>query len=163
MARRSCRCSRAGDGPVVWELELRVAADRPEGLDHEFRPIASNVPLAVTTVVRLVRGSRRVEFRTTIDNGTRDHRLRTVFPVGVGADRVRAEGQFALVSRPLAPPQPRATWVEPPDCTQHTLGAVALGQLALLTKGLPEYEARSGADAATARFAGRGGSAWTGG
>jgi alpha-mannosidase len=33
--------------------------------------------------------------------------------------------------------------VEPPDATQHTLGAVAYGALALLTKGLPEYEARA--------------------
>jgi alpha-mannosidase len=34
--------------------------------------------------------------------------------------------------------------VEPPDPTGHTLGAVALGSLALLTRGLPEYEARPG-------------------
>jgi alpha-mannosidase len=32
-------------------------------------------------------------------------------------------------------------WAEPPVPTAHTLGAVALGPLALLTKGLPEYEA----------------------
>ena len=41
--------------------------------------------------------------------------------------------------------RPRRTeWCEPPDPTQHTLGAVALGPLGLLSKGLPEYEARSG-------------------
>jgi len=33
---------------------------------------------------------------------------------------------------------------EPPDATQHTGGAVALGPVALLTRGLPEYEARRG-------------------
>ena len=55
---------------------------------------------------------------------------------------MRAEAQFALVRRPLYPPPPRARWVEPPDPTQHTLGAVAVGPLGLLTKGLPEYEAR---------------------
>jgi alpha-mannosidase len=32
-------------------------------------------------------------------------------------------------------------WVEPPVPTAHTLGAVALGSLVLLAKGLPEYEA----------------------
>src|SRR5438132_24443 len=42
----------------------------------------------------------------------------------------------------------KADWAEPPDATQHTLGAVALGPIALLTKGLPEYEGRpSGAGA----------------
>jgi alpha-mannosidase len=105
-------------------------------------------PLAITTLVRLVQGLERVEFRTTVDNATRDHRLRVVFgagAVGPAAAAVRAEGQFALVHRPLAPPPPRTEWVEPPDPTQHTLGAVALGPLALLTKGLPEYEARTSA------------------
>ena len=58
-----------------------------------------------------------------------------------GADEVRAESQFAVVHRPLAPTPPRGDWVEPPVPTAHTLGAVALGRLVLLTKGLPEYEA----------------------
>jgi len=114
------------DGPVVWELEIRM--------------------LTVTTTVRLIAGIRRVEFRTTIDNETTDHRLRAVFPIGPAAEApatVRAEGQFAVVHRPTAPPSPKTEWVEPPDPTQHTLGAVAMGPLALLTRGLPEYEARS--------------------
>ena len=117
------------DGPVIHELEIRVQTE----------------PLTVATVVRLVDGIDRVEFRTTIDNAATDHRLRVVFPAGPEAEpatTVRAEGQFAVVHRPLAPPPPKTEWLEPPDSTQHTLGAVALGRLALLTKGLPEYEAR---------------------
>jgi alpha-mannosidase len=117
------------DGPLVHELELTVT-----------------VPLTATTVVRLVQGSPRAEFRTTIENETKDHRLRVVFPIGNGGETatVRAEGQFAVVPRPLTAAAPKKDWVEPPDATQHTLGAVALGPLALLTKGLPEYEARPG-------------------
>jgi mannosylglycerate hydrolase len=119
------------DGPVVHELELRVAAGEA-------------VAVTVTTVVRLIDGIRRVEFVTTIDNEAEDHRLRAVFPAGEASD-VRAEGQFAVVHRPLVPHPPRTEWCEPPDPTQHTLGAVALGPLALVTKGLPEYEARPAA------------------
>jgi alpha-mannosidase len=136
------------DGPAVWELELRCEADRPAGLDREFRPLTDLVRIEVATRVLLVRGSSRIEFRTTIDNPARDHRLRVVFPAGAAAGPVRAEGQFALVHRPLAPTRPQAEWAEPPDPTQHTLGAVALGRIALLTKGLPEYEARSSASGA---------------
>ena len=110
------------DGPLVHELELQLTE-------------------AITTVVRLIDGIRRVEFRTTIDNRTEDHRLRATFAVGAH-DEVRAEGQFAVVHRPRTPPSPRTDWAEPPDPTHHTLGAVAIGPLALLTKGLPEYEAR---------------------
>jgi len=129
------------DGPLVSELAISVEVRRPAGLDDAMRPLAQTVPLRICTVVRLVRGSRRVEFRTTIDNPCRDHRLRVLFPVGLVDGAVRAEGQFAVVERLLAPAPPRTEWVEPPDRTQHTLGAVALGPLALLTKGLPEYEA----------------------
>jgi alpha-mannosidase/mannosylglycerate hydrolase len=134
------------DGPPCWELELCVAAERPVGLDPDGRPASEAATLSLTTVVRLVHGIRRIEFRTTLENRTKDHRLRAVFLVGAPgtADRVRAEGQFAVVERPVAPAQPRVPWVEPPDATQHTSGAVALGPLALLTKGLPEYEARRG-------------------
>ena len=136
------------NGPLVWELETRVEAERPVGLDPEFRPARDTVSLGVSTVVRLVRGSGRVEFRTTIDNPARDHRLRVVFPTGAVGGPVRAEGQFALVRRPLTPPRPQTEWVEPPDPTQHTLGTVALGPIALLTRGLPEYEARARGDRA---------------
>ena len=132
------------DGPIISELEIRIEADRPAGLDAEFGPLDESQPLRVSTVVRLVRGSGRVAFRTTIDNANRDHRLRAVFAAGAAEGPVRAEGHFALVRRPLRPPEPRAEWAEPPDATQHTLGAVALGPVAVVGKGLPEYEARIG-------------------
>jgi alpha-mannosidase len=103
--------------------------------------------LRVTTVVRLVRGSGQVEFETTVDNAANDHRLRVVFPVGDASGPVRAEGAFAMVHRPLSPVAPRTAWCEPPDATQHTGGAVALGPVAVISRGLPEYEARSGAGA----------------
>jgi len=128
-------------GPLVWELELRVDAELPAGLDEGAD---TEVPMPICTIARLVRGSSRVEFRTTIDNHARDHRLRVSFGAGRGHDTVRAESAFALVRRPVDPPPPRTQWAEPPDDTHHTLGAVALGPIALVTKGLPEYEARHG-------------------
>jgi mannosylglycerate hydrolase len=116
------------DGPLVSELVV----------DSELQGVQ------VRTTARLVAGVDRVEFRTTVDNAAEDHRLRVCFPIATGAREVRAESQFAVVHRPLEPPAPRVHWVEPPVPTAHTLGAVALGPVALLTKGLPEYEA--GAD-----------------
>jgi alpha-mannosidase len=102
-------------------------------LEHELPGIR------ISTVARAVPG--RIELRTTVENEADDHRLRVHFPVSDVGDRVRAESQFAVVRRPLAPTPPRAQWVEPPIAAAHTLGAVALGPLGLLTKGLPEYEA----------------------
>ena len=98
-------------GPLISELEVRIEAERPAGLDRNFRALARTVKIGITTVVRLVQGSRRIEFRTTVDNPASDHRLRVAFAAGETSGPVRAEGQFALVRRPLQPPAPRARMV----------------------------------------------------
>jgi alpha-mannosidase len=97
--------------------------------------------IRIATTVRVVPGLDRVELTSVVDNEAEDHRLRVLVRSASGADEVRAESQFAVVTRPLVPPHPRADWPEPPVPTAHTLGAVALGPLVLLTRGLPEYEA----------------------
>ena len=104
-------------------------------LEHELPGIR------IETTIRAVPGLDRVELTSVVENEAEDHRLRVRIRSDAGGDGVRAESQFAVVRRPLVPPAPRARWVEPPVPTAHTLGAVALGPLVLLTKGLPEYEA----------------------
>jgi alpha-mannosidase len=104
-------------------------------LEHELSGVR------IETTIRAVPGLDRVELTSVVENDAEDHRLRVFIRSDSGADEVRAESQFAVVRRPLSPPPPRARWVEPPLPTAHTLGAVALGSLVLLTKGLPEYEA----------------------
>ena len=104
-------------------------------LEHELPGIR------IETTVRVIPGVDRVELTSVVENEAEDHRLRVLVRTDDGAEEVRAESQFAVVRRPLVQPPPRAQWVEPPVPTAHTLGAVALGGLVLLTKGLPEYEA----------------------
>jgi alpha-mannosidase len=104
-------------------------------LEHELPGIR------IETTIRAVSGLGRIEVTSIVENEAEDHRLRVLVRSDHIADEVRAEGQFAVVRRPLVPPPPRADWVEPPVPTAHTLGAVALDYLVLLTKGLPEYEA----------------------
>ncbi|HET8751713.1 MAG TPA: hypothetical protein VFM43_04205 [Gaiellaceae bacterium] len=104
-------------------------------LEHELPGIR------IETAIRVVPGLDRVELTSVVENEAEDHRLRVLVRSEDGANEVRAESQFAVVRRPLAPPPPRATWAEPPVPTAHMLGAVALGPLVLMTKGLPEYEA----------------------
>jgi alpha-mannosidase len=104
-------------------------------LEHELSGIR------IETSIRVVAGIDRVELTSVVENEAEDHRLRVLIRSESAADEVRAESQFAVIRRPLTPRAPRAEWVEPPVPTAHTLGAVALGSLLLLTKGLPEYEA----------------------
>ncbi|MFL5912091.1 MAG: glycosyl hydrolase-related protein [Gaiellaceae bacterium] len=123
-------------GGPVRRAELVASQRRPDGallLEHALPGIR------ISTVAQAVAG--RVELRTTVENEADDHRLRVHFPVLDPGEWVRAESQFAVVRRPMAPQPPRAEWVEPPVAAAHALGAVALGALGLFTKGLPEYEA----------------------
>jgi alpha-mannosidase len=123
-------------GGPVRRAELVGSERRPDGalvLEHELPGIR------ISTVARTV--GDRIEVRTTVENEAEDHRLRVHLPVSDAGEWVRAESQFAVVRRPLAPPVSRAQWVEAPIAAAHTLGTVALGSLGLLTKGLPEYEA----------------------
>jgi alpha-mannosidase len=104
-------------------------------LEHEFPGIR------IETTIRASAVLDRIEVTSIVDNDAEDHRLRVLIRSESGADEVRAESQFAVVRRPLGPPPPRVEWVEPPVPTGHMLGAVALGPLVLMSKGLPEYEA----------------------
>jgi alpha-mannosidase len=107
-------------------------------LEHELPGIR------IETTIRGIPGFDRVDLTSVVENEAENHRLRVLIRADGAADEVRAESQFAVVRRPLVPTPPRGSWVEPPVSTAHTLGAVALGPLVLLTRGLPEYEA--GAD-----------------
>ena len=123
-------------GGAVRRAEL-VGSHGGDGLvlEHELPGVR------IETTIRRPKGLDRFELTSVIENEAEDHRLRVLIRYDGAADEVRAESQFAVVRRPLAPLPPRVDWVEPPVPTAHTLGAVALGPLVLLTKGLPEYEA----------------------
>jgi hypothetical protein len=93
------------DGLSRWQLEVSYPGELPVGVDAELRPRSETVALSLTTVVRLVRESDRIEFRTTIDNRANEHRLGRV-SARAAPGSIRAEGQFAVVERPIFGPSP---------------------------------------------------------
>jgi len=125
--------------PAGTATTAQLVASRRDGdvlvLEHELPGIR------IETTIQALPGLDRAEVTSVIENEAEDHRLRLHIRSDGGAEEVRAESQFGLVRRPLVRPAPQAEWLEPPVPTAHTLGAVALGPLVLLTKGLPEYEA----------------------
>jgi alpha-mannosidase len=137
------------DEPDVGDLytfcpggEVRTAGLVDSRTEGDALVVRHELPgIRIETTIRAPLGDGRYELTSAVENEADDHRLRVLVRSSAGADEVRAESQFAVVRRPLAPPPPRADWVEPPVPTAHTLGAVSLGELVLLTKGLPEYEA----------------------
>ena len=129
-------------GPAVASLLLEIDARLPSGLrpDRKARR-RSHVTCPIRVEVRLVAGVERVEFVTTVENRAEDHRLRVVFPAQP-VTKVRAEGHYTVLRRPVGIPPHGPDWKEPPSPTHHTLGAVEAGGTAVFSRGLPEYEAR---------------------
>ncbi len=101
----------------------------------------------IETIVSLAAGSRRVEFRTRVNNGAKDHRLRLLFATGIGTRISLAGAPFDLVRREHAP----IAWEDFPyekPLNLHVLQrSVEVRSedrgLLLLTKGIPEYELKS--------------------
>jgi len=129
-------------GPVVAELSVRRLLTIPDRLANDrTRRSDSLVAIPLTVGVRLIAGVDRVELDVAWDNRARDHRLRLRFPAVDAGSSARAEGHFAVIERPAEPVVPVTDWLEPPARTSHTSGAVAAGSIAVVGRGLPEYEA----------------------
>ncbi len=136
-----------------WEIEygedpntlwLRGTLRLPRGLTPDR--LARSGDLArcpINVSVRLAPGSRRVEIKTELYNRVRDHRFRAVFPTGIEAEESVAETAFGTIRRPTRPCNSEG-WREKESATyaQRRFVCVEDGKrgLAILNKGLPEYE-----------------------
>lgn len=117
---------------------------------------AETVACLVVSDVTVNVGARRVEVRTTVQNDAQDHRLRVLFPAPLRAAKAVADGTFMVNARPTQHGVAASVWhnwSEMPVNTQPQKRFVSLsdGQrgLAVLNRGLPEYEARPNEDGTT--------------
>ncbi|WP_312497410.1 alpha-mannosidase [Enterococcus sp.] len=81
----------------------RLAEEQKAVVDFRFRKAQRNqdlVPFTLTTQVRLERDSQRVAFQTTVNNQSKDHRLRALFPTGIHVDFHEADSIYEVVKRP---------------------------------------------------------------
>jgi mannosylglycerate hydrolase len=132
------------DEPDWGTIRIKHSLELPRCLSEGRRGRSEERVLCeITTDVTLIRGVRRIDFRTTLDNQASDHRLRVVFPSGIPTAESIAQSAFAYERRPVELPD-GGDWVEMPSPTHPTGGAVVVeGEgrgLAVFGKGLPEYE-----------------------
>lgn len=108
-----------------------------------FRRSEETVPYRITSDITLLKGSRRVDIVTEVDNTAEDHRLRVLFPTGFSTDEIDAECQFDVVRRKIRRVD-SSQWFEDAFHTQphRYFLDVSDGKngLAILTRGTHEYE-----------------------
>jgi alpha-mannosidase len=123
-------------GPLRARVRITARYRWPagaEGLDRR----SGEVPHEVVTRLELRAGERAVRVETTIDNRSRDHRLRAHFPLPAPAATSRAETAFGVVERGLdAEGGPN----EAPLPTHPALRFVQAGGLTVVHDGVAEYE-----------------------
>lgn len=134
-------------GPVTGTLGLTLTLKVPARLaDDRATRGDDRVTIPVDVEVSLHQGVKRVDYRVHLDNRARDHRLRACFPTGIHAAVVNADGHFLVVDRAVDPPDD-AEWVQKYLPHNHQAKFVnvesraARRGLAVLNRGLPEYEA----------------------
>lgn len=105
------------------------------------------VDCPIITEVSLTSGGQTVQIHTTIRNNARDHRLRVLFPTPFLTETAHAEGIFMVNERPVIREVPQEGWhgwIEDPVDTYPQKHFLSVSDeqhgLALLNRGLPEYE-----------------------
>ncbi|MBU5900378.1 hypothetical protein JVW24_24975, partial [Vibrio cholerae O1] len=68
------------------------------------------LPLEVTSKITVRKNSKKVDFETSLDNQTKDHRLRVLFPAGLTSENHEADSIYEVVTRPNVMPE---TWENP--------------------------------------------------
>lgn len=98
--------------------------------------------------VILKQGSRRIDVCMVVDNQADDHRVRVLIPTPFVSERVVADNQFGLITRPTNDPAMQVWeqegWKEAPVPVYQLINFAAVenqvGGLALMTNGLREFE-----------------------
>lgn len=104
----------------------------------------STVLLPIVTDVTVWNGVPRIDFRVTVGNGAKDHRLRALFPLPFNVETAITENQFHVAERSLTPPPWNGVSAEQPPTTfpQKTFAAFEADGMgvAVFNKGLQEGE-----------------------
>ena len=88
------------DGPLVTTFRIEKRMPLPRDFAwHERRRCRETREVTVTLDATLRKGARHVECRAALDNTVKDHRLRVLFPTGIGGSDYFASQPFTVVTR----------------------------------------------------------------
>ncbi len=138
------------DGPLETAYQVRIDWALPRGRASDEKARSGLLkPFPILNTVTLRKGQRWVEVATELDNTVEDHYLQVSFPTGINASHVMAQGQFDVLSRPVArrtyPQGEEAPMSEQPMNSFIDLSDGGFG-IAFLNEGLKAYEAHGDAE-----------------
>ena len=136
------RCVRLHAGPLraAFRVDFALALPASASSDRLSRS-PERLANQITALVWLDAGSPRLNWEVTVENRSKDHRLRMLFPVGVDSlPEVRAETAFGVVTRRSRRDVPNDVRNELPVSYSPTISFVDAGGATVFGEGLMEYE-----------------------
>jgi len=133
------------DGPTQKTFKLRLNLKLPYSLvEDRYNREDWLVDNKITIYISLYKAIKRIDFKIELENNSRDHRIRVLFPTNIKSDVVHADGHFYVIRRNVKLPK-AIKWVQNPLPTNHQKDFVSTSDnsktFAVINKGLPEYEA----------------------
>ncbi len=133
------------DGLTQKTMKLRANLNLPASLteDRYVRDdyLISNL---INVYITLYKDIKRIDFKIDIENASKDHRIRVVFPTKIKTNSVNCDGHFVVLSRDIELPVAEK-WVQEPLPTNHQKDFISVSDdartFSVINKGLPEYEA----------------------
>ncbi len=138
------------DGPTQKTFKLRLNLKLPDSLSEDrYNREELLVDNKIALFISLYKGIKRIDLKIELENNSKDHRIRILFPTKIKSDIIHADGQFYVVPRKVKLPKAE-NWVQKPMPTNHQKDFVAVSDdlrtFAVLNRGLPEYEAKINED-----------------
>ena len=133
------------DGLTQKTLNIRANLNLPASLseDRYMRDeyLVSNL---IDIYFTLYKDIKRIDFKIDLENNSKDHRIRVLFPSKIKSSKVYSDGHFYVNPRDVELPEAEK-WAQKPLPTNHQKDFVSVSDtrrtFSVLNKGLPEYEA----------------------
>lgn len=131
-------------GPVKATIEVKGKMDVPLKLIGDERS-AERVEIPLCFEISLERYARKVDVRLTLENNAKDHRLRIRIPAGIKTDKIKSQGHFGIIERPIERAHEVEPWIQPPTKILPFREWLAADNghtgIAIAVKGIYDYEA----------------------
>jgi len=133
------------NGPSQKSIKIKMILNLPVSLTPDRLKREKNLfENVITLYVSLYKGINRIDFKIDLENKSKDHRIRVLFPSKIISDKVFCDGHFYIVPRNITIPNGKK-WRQKPSKTSHQKDFIALHDesksFSILNRGLPEYEA----------------------
>ncbi len=138
------------DGFSQKTIKIESNLNLPSSLTEDrYSRDACLVPNLISIYITLYRGIKRIDFKVLLENNSKDHRIRVLFPTKMKTKIVDCDSHFYVIPRNINLPIAEK-WAQKPLPTNHQKDFVSVSTnertFAVINKGLPEYEALKNAD-----------------